>query len=81
MVRKISTGAKIKVYHILLTGDKKILEYDTAETKEKIIFDLNFPNKTAYNEMILLQEETVCFKISEEAKVNIISTEKQEKSG
>ena len=31
--------------------------------------------------MILLQEETVCFKIAEEAKVNIISTEKQEKSG
>ena len=53
----------------------------TQMKQKKNIFDLNFLNKTAYNEIIILQEETVYFKISVEAKVNIISTENQEKSG
>ena len=55
----------IKGYNVLLTGDTKNLE---DKTKEKEVSDLKFLNNTAYNELILAQESTVCFQISEEAK-------------
>ena len=56
----------IKGYHILLTGTKKILADDADETQEKEISALKLVNFKAYNELILSQEDTVCFQIVEE---------------
>ena len=38
-------------------------------------------NKTAYTELILYQEYTVCFQIVEEEKINPINMETQEDRG
>ena len=47
----------------------KILVCDAEETKYKgVIATLNVLNTTAYNELIIAQEDTVCFQIAEEAK-------------
>ena len=40
---------------MLLTGDKKILADEADETKEKVVSELKFLNKTAYNGLILAQ--------------------------
>ena len=58
----------IRVYNVLIIGGWKILEDDADKTKVKVISELNLINKTAYNELILAQEYTVCFQIVEEAK-------------
>ena len=56
-------------YNILVKGDTKILVDDTRETKDKgVTATLNFLIKTAYNEIILAQEDTVCFQIIEEER-------------
>ena len=60
------TGAGIKGYHVLLTGAKKIPADDKYEILEKEIAKLKLLNFTAYNELILAQEYTVCFHIIEE---------------
>ena len=59
-------GAGIKGYHVLLTGAKKIRTDDADKTQEKEISALKLFNSTAYNELILAQEEMVCFQIFEE---------------
>ena len=51
--------AGIKVYHFLLTGAKKIPADDADERKEKEISALKLLYVTAYNEIILAQEDTV----------------------
>ena len=62
-------GSKIKGYNILVTGNTKILVDDTEEIKEiGVTVSLNFLSKTAYNKIILSQEDTVCFNITEEAR-------------
>ena len=49
-------------------GDKKSPADNVNKTKENWVSDLKFLNKTAYNELILAQKDTVCFKIIEEAR-------------
>ena len=58
----------IKGYDLLLPGDKIALSDDTYETKVKRVSELKLLNKTAYNELRLEKEDTVCFQIFEEAK-------------
>ena len=53
--------AVIRGYNTLLTGDKKILKYDTDQAKDKRVSESNFLNKTAYNELILAKEDTIYF--------------------
>ena len=36
--------------------------------KQKIVSGLKLPNKISYNELIIAQEDTVCFQLVEEAK-------------
>ena len=67
--REFAERAEIKGCDVLLTGDKKILADDTDEKKG--VSDLKLLNKTAYNELIPAQEETVYFQIAEEAKTKI----------
>ena len=55
-------------YNTLLTFDKKIPADDVEERKYKGVSGPTLLNNTAYNELILAQESTVCFQISEEAK-------------
>ena len=51
------------------TGDKKIPSDDADETKyEGVTTELQFLNKTSDNELIVSQEDTVCFQIAEEAR-------------
>ena len=45
----------IKGYHVLLTGDKKILADGADKTKEKEIAALKLPSFTTYNELIISQ--------------------------
>ena len=64
---KFITRAGINGYGTLLTGDKKIPEDDTDKTKDEgVTTVLKLINKIAYNDLILTQEDTVCFKIVEE---------------
>ena len=35
--------------------------------KQKIVSGLKLPNKISYNELIIAQEDTVCFQLFEEA--------------
>ena len=51
----------IKLYDVLLTGDKKIPADDADETKYKGFTELNFLDKTSYNEIVITQEYTVYF--------------------
>ena len=67
MVGKIMAGSEIKGYHVLLTGDNKILTDEADKTKEKM-YALKLLNFTAYNVIILTQEDMVWFHIIEEAK-------------
>ena len=60
----------IKRYHVLLTGAKTIPADDKDKTKEKEIDKLKILNFTAYNNLILAQEDTVYFEINKEAKAN-----------
>ena len=36
--------------------------------KQKIVSGLKLPNKISYNELIIAQEDTVCFQLVEEAE-------------
>ena len=68
----------IKRHHVLLNGAKVILTEDTDKTEEKWISGPKLLNFTSYNELILSQEDTVCFLILEEARKNRIITETQD---
>ena len=59
----------IRVYNVLIIGGWKILEDDADKTKVKVISELNLINKTAYNELILAQEDMVYFHIIEEVNM------------
>ena len=52
---KFMEGYKINGYHVLLTGDKKILADGADKTKEKEIAALKLPSFTTYNELIISQ--------------------------
>ena len=65
---KSTAGSGIKVYHVILTGAKKIPANDAEKTKEKENSALKLLKFTAYNEIILAQEDTVYFQIFEGAK-------------
>ena len=67
---KFAARVVIKGYDVLLTGDNTILVYDAEKTKLKGFYELKLLNKTANNDLILAQEDTVCFHIVEEAKIN-----------
>ena len=69
----------IKEYDVLPTGDKNIPAGEAYKTKVEEVSELKLLNKTAYNKLILIQKYTVCFKIIEEAKKKIISTEATDK--
>ena len=56
---KSMAGYGIKGYYVIITGDKKILTYVTGETKEKEVAAIKLLNFTAYNELIIAQEDTV----------------------
>ena len=58
----------INIYNVIIKFDKKILADNTEETKSKVVSEFKLFNKTSYNELILSQEDTVCFQIVEEAK-------------
>ena len=68
MVRKFMEGSGIKGYHVLLRGAKKIPADDVDETQEKEISSFKLLNLIAYKELILAQEDKVCFKIVKEEK-------------
>ena len=56
---KFMARTRIKGYHVLLTGAKKILADDSDETKYKEVPSPKLINFTAYNELILAREYTV----------------------
>ena len=58
----------IKQCDTLLIGDKKIITDDAYATKYEWVTRLDILNKIAFNGLIISQEDTVCFKIIEEAK-------------
>ena len=59
----------IKGYNTLLMGDNKTSEYDTYKTTYSgVTTALKLINKTAYNEVIIVPEDTVYFQIAKEAK-------------
>ena len=64
-LRKSMSRTGIKGYHILITGDKNILVGDALK-KIKSFSELKLLNKTAYNNLILTQEDTFYFRIDEE---------------
>ena len=58
--------SKIKVYYILPRGNTKTPTDDYEETKEReVTATLKMINKIAYNELIIPQEDTICFHIFE----------------
>ena len=57
----------MKGYHVLLECAKEILADVRDKTKEKEVSELKLLKFTAYNELILAQEDTVCFHIIAEA--------------
>ena len=61
-------GSGIKGYHVLLTCCKKTLVDYADETEEKEFSSLKLLNLTSYNELIVVQEDKVCFQIVEKAK-------------
>ena len=61
-------GTVIKGYHVLLTGAKTISADEKEKRKDKEISELKVLNFTVYNDLILAQDDTVCFHIIEEAK-------------
>ena len=57
----------IKGQDILLRCDKNIPADDADKTKDKLVTTtLNLLNKIFYNDLILVQEDIVCFHIVEE---------------
>ena len=65
---KFMEEARIKGYHFLLTVAKKILADDEDKIQEREIAELKLLNLTAYNEIIIIQEDIIYFHIIEEAK-------------
>ena len=65
----------IKGYDTLLTGDKKNSADDADETKDEGVSALKLLNKKAYNELILAQEDTVCFRSLKKRRQNLVSIE------
>ena len=61
----------IKIYHVLLTGDKKIPADGAYKTEGKEVSTLEILSFTAYDELILSQKDTVWFHIVEEAKTKV----------
>ena len=61
----------MKLYHVLKTRAKKILADIVLKTKVKGVSTLKLVNFTAYNELILAQEEVLCFQIVEEVKKKV----------
>ena len=61
---KFMARSEIKGYHVLITGAKKILADDADKTEIKH-YALKLINLTAYNELILAQEDMVCFQMIE----------------
>ena len=55
-------------YHVLITGSTKIPADGEDKIQEKEISELKLLNFTAYNELMLAQEDTAFFQITEEAK-------------
>ena len=51
----------------MLTGKNKTPE-DDIDKKRKVVYGLKTPNNIDYNDLILAQEDGVCFQIVEEAK-------------
>ena len=74
---KFMARDEIQGYDIQLTGGMKILVYDTGEGGDIVTHTLKFLNRTNYNELILAQEEMVCFSIVKESKKYPISMETQ----
>ena len=58
----------IKEFNTLLTGDNKIPVYYEEEKIYKGVPGPKLLNNTAYNQLIIAQEYTVCFQIAKEAK-------------
>ena len=58
----------IKGCNIILRGDMEKYVYVTDQAKDKgVTSELQMLNKTAYNELIMHQEDRVCFQIFQEA--------------
>ena len=67
---KFMSRSWIKGYHVLLTGAKTIKADDkTTKMKQKIFSELKLFNFTAYNKLLIAEEDTVCFQIIEEANM------------
>ena len=63
---KFMARDEIKGYDILPRGDVKTLTDDRYKTNKNIVnAAFKFLNKTAYNEIIIYQEDTICFHIFE----------------
>ena len=58
----------IKGYNIPLIYDKKIPEYDADKIKHEGVTALEFTTKTGSNELILAQEDMICFQIVKELR-------------
>ena len=56
----------LKGYNILTTGDAGIPVDNEDETKDIVVTaTLKLLNKTAYNRLVLAQEDMICFQIIE----------------
>ena len=59
----------IKGFNILIAVDMKTLAGNTYQNKYKVVTaTLKLINKTAYNELIIYQEDVVCFQIVKKKK-------------
>ena len=68
---KFMARSGIKIYHVLLTGAKKIPADGAYKTEGKGVSALKILSFTAYDELILAQKDTVWFNIVEEAKTKV----------
>ena len=67
VVGKFMARSGVKRYNILITGHMEILEDDTEETEEKgVKAKLKLINNISYIQLILSQEDTVCFQLTAE---------------
>ena len=58
--------AGIKVYYILLAVNAETLKDNGYKTKDNgVMATLKLLNKTGYNELMLSQEDKICFQIIE----------------
>ena len=53
VVRKFTKRSGIKGYHILITGAKRVPNYDTDKTQEKETSTHKLLKFTSYNELII----------------------------